>query len=157
MRHVDTYGVELFTQDGNVPEVYRVTPPDPRPWIKLAIIAQQERADTCILGDQGALFHEVAFGAAYDSNERGWKASILLGIFRRAEGLVKNLDKMNAVSNGGLSRMLKKLTTLRVEDVTMLQDNLWACLAIGCKYCRVMMVSGLCIEGLDDVMRHQLL
>lgn len=146
-------GLGLLRLHQTKPYAYRAKAPGPRPWVKLVVVIQQEHADTCILGDQGALFHEVAF-------QRGGhlvSTAILLGVFRRAEGLIQNAHMLEKTTPGGIEAALERLRGVTAADIDVLRESVWACMAMGCRHCKAMEVSLLCLEGPTPQMRSELL
>lgn len=143
---------------GSAPHVYRVEPPVPRNWVWLAETLQKDNADTCILGDQGALFHEVAFGRGGEPDLIG--VALLTGIFRRAESFIANrgtLDRKSSGGSTGFDLLLAGMRSLTSSDILMMRNDIWSCLGLGCGGCRPVLVTGLCVEGFSHDERSQLL
>uniref|UniRef100_A0A7R9ZXZ1 Aspartyl/asparaginy/proline hydroxylase domain-containing protein n=1 Tax=Pyrodinium bahamense TaxID=73915 RepID=A0A7R9ZXZ1_9DINO len=149
-------GLDLLRPQQAGPHVYRVKAPDPRPWVELAVLLQREHADTCILGDGGALFHDVAFRGTFGPSGKVVTTAILLGIFRRVEGLLHNYDILEEQAQGGMAVMLERLRRVSLVDLETLRDELWACAGLGCRYCPPMEISGLCTWGLTPKVRMEL-
>merc|ERR1712150_28406 len=132
--------------------------PKPRHWIELAVLLQKERANTCILGDQGALFHDVAFrqGPRLMDSGQVIATAILFGIFRRYESMEANKAVLDMMV-GGADRFLDRLRQTSKRDVEILNDSLWGCIAVGCTFCPTIEISGLCFQNLTEQIRAELL
>lgn len=127
------------------PHVYDVEPPRFRRWVALANQVASERSNVCVFGDQGALFHQVAF-----EHHNFEKAGVLLGIARR-------ISMLNLNSHGEMywaRAWRQRLEAATIHDLDMLVDSLWVCLARGCKRCPAIELSGLCIPGMHPELRE---
>lgn len=143
----------LASTPGSFPapaQVFRVTAPGPRPWMVISQRLQREKVDTCTLGDNGALFHLIAFQSLGLEPEQRFEAvTCLLGIFRHVEGLLLNYNHLSDRTQGAAAVWRANLHRLSAGDVLHLASNILPCLAHGCERCPSLEISGLCIRGLD--------
>jgi len=136
------------------PHSYNVRPPVDRPWVKLAMKLEKISSNYCVTGDKGRLLHQVAFEQGSDL--RFDEIGVLLGIFRRAEDLMRNRVTMKELTPE-FDNFIDRMHSVTMEDLQILTVDFWRCMALGCAGCTSVALSGLCMKDLEWHVRRDLL
>ena len=117
----------------------------PAPWMSFAVDSLMVKADICLRGDLGLLFHQNAFWTPGDHN----RALVTLQLFSRMQTLLQM-----GRQDPDVMHMFYRNRDFTQTDLDHLTQDIWSCLALGCKGCEALELFGVCW---DDLSPHILL
>lgn len=125
--------------NGLIPRRYMAPPLKPAPWLSLAVDSQFIKADICLRGDLGLLFHQNTFWTPGDHS----RALVMLQLFSRMQ-LLLHLGRQDP----DVMQIFYRNRDFTQKDLDQLTQDTWACMALGCKGCEALELFGLCWDDL---------